>query len=185
MSQIVNLILDRMVQQLSPVMIDNVLDVNQKVSLLKKGLLQVNKVEEHIEVGLVGGDHEDPNYKDGIISQSEMPDISQEFAVREVGGGQLWWRRGIAKLECFLLTDALEETLAFERAYEILGRLEAAIEPIYIADLEDSYHEHAIKLYCYGNTYFQSGGPATSWIFRGKVFWQALTEREPQELSYP
>lgn len=177
MSQIVDLILDRMVAELTTTMITDVSEAKQKASLVKKGLLQVNKVEKRIEIGITGGDHEDPEYKDAIISMQRLPDIAQEFAAREVGGGQLWWRRGVARIECYLLTDGLKEDAAFTRAYDILGRLMSAIETINIADIVDDYEERGVKLYCYGNTFFESGGPPTQYIFRGKVFWQALTER--------
>lgn len=177
MTQIVDLILDRMVESLRVSMITDVSDRMQKASLVKKGLLQVNKIEKRIEIGVTGGDHEDPNYRDGIISLNDMPDIDQHFASREVGGGQLWNRRGVARLECYLLTDGLSEDRAFARAYDILGRLMESIDTIPIYDLVDDYNERGVKLYCFGNTYFESGGPPAQYIFRGKVFWQALTER--------
>lgn len=181
MSQIIDMILDRIVTQVTTTMITNVSDITQKASLVKKGLLQVNKVEKRIEIGVTGGDHEDPDYQDSITSLQRLPDIAQMFAAREVGGGQMWWRRGVCRLECFLLTDGLQESLAFARAYDILGRLESTIENVYIADLVDDYGERGVKIYCYGNTFFESGGPPTQYIFRGKVFWQALTERDAEE----
>jgi len=177
MTQVVDLILDRMVANLKVSMIDNVADVKEKASIVKKGLLQVNKVEKRIEIGITGGDHEDPNYRDGIISLNDMPDIAQDFAAREVGGGSSWYRRGVARLECYLLTDGLAEDKAFTRAYNILGRLMTSIDAIPIYDLVDTYGERGVRIYCFGNTYFESGGPPTQYIFRGKIFWQALTER--------
>lgn len=177
MAQIVDMILDRMVEHLTTVMITKISDPMQKASLVKKGLLQVNKIEKRIEIGVTGGDHEDPNYRDGIISLNDLPDIDQKFATREVGGGQTWYRRGVARLECYLLTDGLAENEAFTRAYDILGRLMSSIEEIEIADLVDDFDERGIRIYCFGNTYFESGGPPSQYIFRGKVFWQALTER--------
>lgn len=177
MTQIVDMILDRMVESLSVSMVTEVADVKEKANLVKKGLLQVNKIEKRIEIGVTGGDHEDPNYRDGIVSLNDIPDIAQNFAAREVGGGQSWYRRGVARLECYLLTDGLSEKLAFTRAYNVLGRLLASIETIPIYDLVDSYGERGVRIYCFGNTYFESGGPPTQYIFRGKIFWQALTER--------
>ena len=177
MSQIVDLILDRMVETLTTKMITDVSDTKQKASLVKKGLLQVNKIEKRIEIGVTGGDHENPDYRDGIISLNDMPDIAQSFAAREVGGGQSWYRRGVARIECYLLTDGLAEDKAFTRAYDILGRLMSSIDDIPIYDLVDDFGERGVKIYCFGNTYFESGGPPAQYIFRGKVFWQALTER--------
>lgn len=177
MSQIIDMILDRMVDRLTTEMIAHCVIKEEKASLIKKGLLQVNKVEKRIEIGVTGGDHEDPAYQDSITSMQRLPDIAQFFAAREVGGGQMWWRRGVCRIECFLLTDGLAEKDAFARAYNILGRLENSIEDVYIADIVDDYDERGVKIYCYGNTFFESGGPPTQYIFRGKVFWQALTER--------
>jgi len=177
MTQIINMVIDAIVANLTETMQSNVdkTDVTY-ADVVKKGLLQANKTKKNIQVGVTGGDHEEPNYLDGIVDLDSMPNIAIKFAAREVGGGQLWWRRGVAKLEAFFVKEKLAEDLAFEAGYETLGRLMSSIEETSVAQLVDTYDERAIKIYCIGNTFFESGG-GSQFIFRGKILWQCLTER--------
>lgn len=176
-TMIVNLILDALVDHLTTKMITEP-ELDKRLHIVKKGLLQQNKVQYNLAIGVMGGDHEDPNYKDGIVTWLDGNDIAMEVPAREIGGGQMWWRRGTIRVECFFVASEKQtEDTAHELAYEILGRLLANIETCPLVGLEDDFGEQAIKIFCYGNTFFESGGPPNQYIFRGKVFWQALTER--------
>lgn len=178
MSQIVNLILDRMVEHLTMYMRVGVDEGDLGYAdIVKKGLLQENKTKKNVALGCQGGDHDDPTYIDSISTMEKLPNIGFYFDAREVGGGQMWWRRGVVRMEFFFIRERLIENDAFNAAYEILGRLQANIENMNVSDLIDDYGERAIKMYCYGNTFFESGGGRASYIFRGKTFWQCLTER--------
>ncbi len=147
--------------------------------LVKKGLLQTDKITKWIQVGITGGDHEDPEYIDGLVTMDQMKNISMDLApiAREIGGGQAWYRRGVAKLECYFIKQGLTEDIAFDAGYTVLGRLMSAIEQCPVAGITDDYGEQAVKLFCPANTYFESGGPPNQYIFRGKVFWVCWTER--------
>ena len=178
MTQIVNMILDKMVTSLQASMADNIADVNTKATLVKKGLLQTDKLTKFIEIGLTGGDHEDPNYIDGIDTMEGLPNLAMEIPAREIGGGQIWQRRFIARLEIYYVLQPHIEIDAFQYAYEILGRLESNIENVDLSNMTDSYGETAEgHAYCFANTFFQSGGPPQSFIFRGKVMFTVFTER--------
>jgi hypothetical protein len=178
MTQIVNMVLDKIVERLTLVCQTQVDPSGiTYADIVKKGLLQENKAKRNIGIGVTGGDHDDPEYTDGIVSLTKMPEIAMELPVREIGGGQLWWRRGVIRTECFFIREKLEEEEAFIAAYDVLGRIENSIESINLTGLVDDYGERAIKLFCFGNTYFESGGAPKSFIFRGKVFWQCLCER--------
>jgi len=178
MTQIVNLILDRLVTHLTQVMQTDIpVDDLTYADLVKIGLLQENKTKMNIGLGITGGDHDNPDYTDGIVTLDDFKNIAFQLPAREIGGGQMWWRRGIVRLECFFIREKLEENTAFNAAYETLGRLLSNLEIISMHDLVDSFDERAIKLFCVGNTFFESGGAPRSFIFRGKVFWQVLTER--------
>lgn len=176
MAQVVDMILDRLVSHLTTVMITNVND-ETKASIVKKGLLQTDKVGKGIQIGVTGGDHEDPQYTDGIATLEKMPNIAFKFDAREVGGGQMWWRRGVARIEVFMVRERKTEDQAHSKAYQILGRLEKGIATVNLGQCIDEFDEHAIQMFCFGNTFFESGGPPTQYIFRGKVLWQCLTER--------
>lgn len=179
-TQIVDLLLDRLVRELTRTCITEITTPGSPVraDFVKKGLVQENKLQKNIQIGVTGGDHEDPNYRDGIVTLSELPNIGWRVPVREVGGGEMWWRRGIVRIETFFVgANANYEDQAHKYAYEILGRVEETVAATYVADLVDSFSEHAELMFCFGNTYFESGGPPKSYIFRGKVFWTCLTER--------
>ena len=183
-TQVINLILDALVASITAAMktpIDPT-DITY-VDVVKKGLLQTDKTKENVQIGITGGDHEDPKYTDGIAALGDLPNIGFYVPNREIGGGEMWWRRGVARLECFYIRERLTEDEAHEAAYNTLGRLMQTIPLTSMSGLTDSFGEHAIKLFCFGNTMFESGGPPKTYIFRGKVLWQALTER-PQKLLF-
>lgn len=175
---IVNMILDRLVQSVTADMQTAINPKDQtRANVVKKGLLQTAKVENVVQVGITGGDHEDPNYRDGIITLETMQNIGLELPPREIGGGQYWWRRGVARLECFFIASQLDENEAHEHAYVAQSRLMESIENTNPTGLYDSFHEGCIKIFVHSATFFQSGGPPAQYIFRGKVFWTALTMR--------
>lgn len=178
MTQVVNLILDALVEHLTETMQTNISEDDLTYAdVVKKGLLQSNKTQKNVQIGVTGGDHEDPLYTDGIVTLEKLPNIGFTLPAREIGGGQMWWRRGVARIDCFFVRERLTEDEAHEAGYDVLGRLLSSIEDTSLYGLTDDYGEHAIKVFCFGNTYFESGGPPKSYIFRGKVLWQCLTER--------
>lgn len=175
---IVDMLLDRLVETIKARMMTAIPKGDlARAEVVKKGLLLEAKVENVVSIGVTGGDHEDPNYRDGIITMETMQNIGFEVPPREIGGGQYWWRRGVARIECFYISKRLTEDNAHVAAYAALGRLLQSIEETSTSGLVDSFGEAAIKIFCHSNTLFESGGPPNQYIFRGKVFWSALTER--------
>jgi len=152
-------------------------DEPTRADIVKIGRWQDDPKRNNVYVAISGGDPEDVNYRDGILTLESMHNIGFTMPAREVGGGQAWWRRGIIQVGCYWIRERFEETVAVERAYEVLGRLSSIIESIRVGNLEDDFGEHAVKLFLYGNTFFESGGPPKSYIFRGKLLWACLTER--------
>jgi hypothetical protein len=176
---VVNMILDRLVTKVNLDMITNVPSSNpSRAKVVKKGLLQADKLDNLIAIGITGGDHEDPNYKDGVITMDTMQDIGIDLPPREVGGGTYWWRRGVARIECFFILSLFNESKAHDVAYEALSRLMNSIDTCNPTGLVDTSGEGVVKIFCHSNTFFQSGGPPNQYIFRGKVFWSALTQRQ-------
>lgn len=178
-TQVTNLIIDRLLEKIKLEMQTNIPQNDPtRAKIVKKGLLQQAKVENNVAIGVIGGDHEDPNYRDGLVTMRGIDrEIDQYFPAREIGGGQLWWRRGVANIECFYIQQQFTESQAFDQAYAVLGRLMSCIETTNMTGIVDSYGEMAIKIYCHNNTFFESGGPPNQYIFRGKVFWTVVTER--------
>lgn len=175
----VNLILKRLVDKVELDLKTNIPESDPiRARVVKRGLLQTNKVENIVQIGITGGDHEDPNYRDGIITLETMQNIGMHLPPREIGGGQYWWRRGIARVECFFIQQKYNEDEAHDAGYALLGRLMDSIDTVNPTGLVDDFGEGCIKIFCHSNTYFESGGPPNQFIFRGKVFWTALTFRK-------
>lgn len=178
MTMVVNEILKKMVTELQTYMNvglteDNLLYVDE----IKRGLIQENRNRKNIIIAVQGGDHEDPNYVDGIVSLEEFDKIAFTLPAREIGGGEMWWRRGVIKVEAFFIRQKLSEDEAHDTGYELLGKILNTLKDVNMTGVSDSYGEAAIKLFVYANTYFQSGGKPNQFIFRGKLLWACLTER--------
>jgi len=152
-------------------------DITRAVSV-KRGRWQDDPTRKFVYVTVCGGDPEDPKFQDGIVSLGTFENISYMMPAREIGGGQLWWRRGIIQVGCYFLRQGLDEDDAINAAYVVLGRLQSCIESTVVSNLTDDFGEHAIQLFCFADSFFESGGPPTSYIFRGRVYWSCLTERE-------
>jgi hypothetical protein len=136
---------------------------------------------KNIYAAISVGNPEDPNYMDGIASMRDIERIDVKFPVREVGGGEMWYHRGRVQLGCYYLVDQLNEEVAGQNALIVMGRLMQTLKTIRLVGLDghmltDEFGESAIKLFVYAYNFFESGGPPKSYIWRGAVHWQVLTE---------
>jgi hypothetical protein len=178
---IIPMIVDRIVYGLTKVCITDVpYGDPTRMSGIKSGRYQEDPNQTMLRASVQGGDLENPNLMDAIVTDPTNTDNKLGFRIapREIGGSQMWYRRGVVRLEFFFIVDNLEEELARDYAYTILGRMQNNIELIPMADLYDDNGEHAIKLFHTQNSMYQSGGPPTSYIWRGKLLWEVLTERD-------
>ena len=175
MDHIVPLISERIRDQLSTQLQMIVAEDSPiRANTVKIGRFQDNPVANTVFLAVNGGDPEDPNMKDGIVSLDDFENIGYTVPPREIGGGAFWWRRGTVKIGCYFKN--VEENLARQYAYEVLGKVTNFTEDLSVSDLEDDFDEQANKLFVYGSTYAQSGGKSM-FIWRGKVDWVCLTER--------
>lgn len=181
MTQVVNLILDKLVTDLKATCQTPFPTTEPtRAKEVKKGLLQERKLENIVAIGVTGGNHEDPNYLDGIVTLDTMKNIGFTVPPREVFGGTYWYRRGVVKVECFWILKLFNEDVAHEKAYEVLGRIEQTIADLNPTGIVDQYGEGLVKVFVTSNTFFQSGGPPNNYVFRGNIFWSALTYRQDQ-----
>ena len=96
---------------------------------------------------------------------------------REIGGGQIWRRKAVVQYGCYFVNQNFTEDEATQLAYSTLGRLLSSVEDVDINGLIDDYGERVVQVFCHANTFFEGGGPPTSYIFRGKVHVSYITER--------
>jgi hypothetical protein len=178
MTMIVPMVMERMKDELTAVLQTPYAEsAIERADLIKVGLMQESMVKKNVSLCIQGGDHTDPNYKDGISSLEGMDDFHWKPPVREIGGGSTWYRRGVIQVYCFYILEGLTEEQATQAAYDVLGRLEANLESIQVGDLVDDFGEQAVRIWLTSNTFVQGGGPPSSYIFRGRVFWYCETER--------
>ena len=178
--QITYLMLGRLRDHLTQKMMTAVAPDDPTIAkLVKIGLFQDDPTNKNVYLALQGGDHENPTEFDGIITGYRMQrEVGIDFPYpREIGGGQVWRRIAIVQIGCYFIRQKFTEEEATQQAYIALGRLLSSIESVDINGLVDSFGERVIEVFCYGNTFFESGGPPTSYIFRGKVSIAYLTER--------
>ena len=152
-------------------------DDPEYADVVEIGRFQDDPVKKNVHIAIQGGYLEKPNYMDGIVTLEEFHRIGMYIPPREVGGGQMWWRRGSVEVGCFFIGTSLTEAQMRTAAYNVLGRVTSNLDNIAISGLSDSFGEKGYQMQSYASEYFQGGGPPNQYIWRGRVLWQALTER--------
>ena len=176
--QISNLIANAIANRLQVDLITGVPDTDPlKAKLVKIGRFQDDPTERFLYACVHNGNPEDPNYKDGIATLESFDNIGFKAYPREVGGGEFWWRRGIVEVGAYLLDMSIEQGDAAQMAHEFLGRVYSSVRKTYVTGIVDTFGERAIILFVNGTTMNESGGPPDNYIYRGKVFWQVLTNK--------
>ncbi len=180
-NHIVPMIADRIVEELTRICILEIPHADPtRLTAIKHGRFQEDPNTTALRASVQGGDLEEPEAMDGIVTLKEGANFRVGFTIppREIGGTQMWYRRGTIRLELFFIIEQLEEEEARNNAYTILGRIQSNLETIKVYDLADDFGERAVKLFHTQNSMYQSGGPPTSYLWRGKLIWECLTERE-------
>ncbi|MCD6347019.1 MAG: hypothetical protein J7L96_06310 [Bacteroidales bacterium] len=177
--QIIYKIVNRIKDDLTVALIDNVASNDElRADVVKVGRFQENPIKNNVYVAINGGNKDDIDYKDGFTTMSGGSEETAFYmAPREIGGGSYWWRRGMVDYGLYFVKSNHLEEESMKLAYAFLGRLTKAFEKIKISDLVDDYGERGLKLILTNTTFFETGGPKTKYIWRGKLYWSALTNR--------
>ena len=141
-----------------------------------------NPTVDGTRVIVYGDNPNEIEYRDARIdlsgAQRTIPNLGITIPAGEIGGGYLWWRRGIVTVQFFGIGKLQQQTNydAADVAYTILGRVQNCLGSIRFQNLVDEFGERALKLFAYSSNFKESGGNRTN-IWEGDVYWQALTER--------
>lgn len=167
------MIIDSILYRLSEHLAANI----PEAKIVRVGRFQDNPLDNNSYLAISTGNSRNDTTVDGIVSLSEMSNISLKIPGREIGGGSYWWRRGIIDVGFYGVALGLSHEETVTQAFDFLGKVHYWTEKTRVSDLTDVYGEHAMKIFVYASTYNQSGGPETQYIYRGQISWQVLTAR--------
>jgi len=113
------------------------------------------------------------------VTQPQMFELGIKVPVGEIGGGHLWWRRGTVKVEYYGLGKLAQDTRyeAAEVAYNIFGRTQYYLERVPVHNISDEFGENGVYFHVVNSSFKESGGNKVN-IWRGALYWQALTQRD-------
>lgn len=178
MSDVTTMILDAIKTQMTKDLITTVAGNDPtKADIVKLGRFQEDPLKSNVYAAISSGDPERTEWSDGIVTLESMQNIGFSIDPREVGGGEVWWRRGVVQIGCYFIKDRFTEDNAIANANKFLHRAINSIKQTKVNGLTDSYSEKAVLLFVSSNNYSESGGPPNQYIWRGKIWWQVLTER--------
>lgn len=177
MAGIVPLILEELKTYLTTKLIEEISSSDlSKATEVKIGRFQDDPLESNVYVAISPGDPT-KEWEDGIVTLESMQNIGFNIDPREVGGGETWWRRGVAQIGCFYINERLNEEEAMLNAHNTLHRLMYALRNAPVGGITDEYNEKSVKMFVAAHQFSESGGPEDQYIWRGKVWWQVLTEQ--------
>lgn len=148
--------------------------------LIRGGLLQENPVKHRIVLLVHSGDPAEENWKDAIVNSrrpgTANPDL--EAPAYEVGGGVMWWRVFTVEILYFGVKSKEPREEARRIANAVTGRVEQAIRRSQrIPPLKDDFDEQCVLVQITNSNIEEGGGPPASFIWRGRLHFQVLTNR--------
>ena len=107
---------------------------------------------------------------------------SGRLPIMEVGGtnfsGMFWWRRGVVRINSFFILPAYER----DEARQVHNLLRRKVEQVlgggsFVGLKDDDNREQVIFFMPVKSSAKESGGPSNQFIWRGRIWWQALVSR--------
>jgi len=179
-TQISALIADRLVLKLQADLIaDNSIEA-ERVGVVRYGNLQQNPEKVRIYVLVhCGRDPEDDNWKDISVAYQEQQLERRQIwtPAFEVGGGSMWFRRGVVEWGYYGTKDKSSRDTARDIAFAIQGKIERAIAQCDVGGIQDDFGEVAVDIRPVWSNPDAGGGPPASFLWRGKIGYQAQTQR--------
>ena len=179
-TQISALIADRLVLKLQADLIaDNSIEA-ERVGVVRYGNLQQNPEKVRIYVLVhCGRDPEDDNWKDISVAYQEQQLERRQIwtPAFEVGGGSMWFRRGVVEWGYYGTKDKSSRDTARDIAFAIQGKIERAIAQCDVGGIQDDFGEVAVDIRPVWSNPDAGGGPPASFLWRGKIGYQAQPQR--------
>lgn len=165
---LLNVLMLAVVDRLSQSLIDDVGDETQ-AGLVRSGKLQDDPTLAEINILIHPGG---ADFKDELYTDQK----GMRSPIYEIGGGEFWVRR--FKVELALYFDReLDRDVAREKAMVIYSRAKNLLKKMRMPDYKDDFGERAHYLQIPSSYLFEGGGVGT-FIWRGEIFLEFLTEQE-------
>lgn len=155
---------------------------DEEPGIVKGGKLQDNPLKKRIYVCVHIGDPNDPQWVDRISGTRGDNVRGLEIPVFEFGGDAaesvMWWRCFLVEFGLFLPKSKENQDEARALANHIRGHIEGALHRSRgIPGLVDSFGEFSVRMLVRKSSASEGGGPPASYIWRGGVWFQVLTQR--------
>lgn len=147
---------------------------------IRQGQLQANPVDGNgIRVLVNPGDLDDTkssSWIDELATKTSVP--GWELPSLEIGGGSFYVRRFTVDVSVFFVKSKENRELARQIGTYVINRAESTLrENPFPPNLVDTFGETAIGLQVSKSYPIEGGGPPNSFIWRGKIFFQVITEK--------
>lgn len=150
-------------------------------SVVRPGLAQQDPVADRISVFLHHGDPDDvsidPKWSDKTVQEYGKSDDG--FAAFMLGGSTRWWRCFVIEIKCYFVKTKETREEARRIAQTVFGRAHRLLTANPGLAITDDFGETAILLIPDRITSAESGGPPSSFNWRGKIYFRVLTETAP------
>jgi hypothetical protein len=178
MDSIHDLVGQYIVERLKEACIDIIPEDDYRAVQIRQGLLQEDPVDLRLALLVNPGDPEDkatdPKWSDVLAGEEKALGIPSY----EIGGGEWWLRRFCVDCRFYFINSNETRDEARKIAGYLFAASENALSNKPISGVTDDFGEHAIMIYVTKKMFYESGGPPNSFIWRGKLFVQVLTERQ-------
>lgn len=146
-----------------------------RAGLVRVGKLQQNPVIPVVSILTQANDPDSPDLWPHEIVKAP-PTSESIIPAYQIGGGEMWWRRFTTEIQQFWKTDTDRET-ALKYSSVVLSRAEKTISTTLLG-LIDDFGEGAGSVNVIRSKNIEGGGPPRNFIYRGRIWWQVLTEKD-------
>lgn len=146
-----------------------------KPTSIRQGLSQEDPVKRRIAILVNPGDADDQSSKPSWASSAARGENLFELPTREVDGGGFWWLRYSVDIDVYLIQTKEDRETARKIGMFVFDRAWKSLDYKYFSVSSDD-GQSAFMSIVERHAPYESGGPPTSFIWRGKLFVQVAVE---------